>query len=230
LVVADLAPETLIRFIVSDFEGAWDAVASFQGERGRGNFMFARQATLLLEVACRLCRSDATGSALSDFGKALHAREPRYFAQMPGPCWSPSKRTTDSFVLPSVGGDPTCHVLAAAFHLIRNGQSHQNQQMRAYLRDGRWVCFDLTGAAHNRVLGADRQGHLTFRNQTDGIWIRLLTDVFFMDLRDAVKESKIVDRSLQFAHLTEKGRAAFTFDSSAFLEALRKGGLVEDAG
>lgn len=49
-----LPPETLYRFIVADFEGAWNALASYSTPCGRGNFMFARQAMSLLEWAARL--------------------------------------------------------------------------------------------------------------------------------------------------------------------------------
>lgn len=57
--IPNLQPDTIFRFICNDFETAWDAVARQRsgrsGRLGRGNFMFALQAMVLLEWASRLC-------------------------------------------------------------------------------------------------------------------------------------------------------------------------------
>src|SRR5438128_6655489 len=132
----NLAAQTLINFAIGDFETAWNAVASIPAPHPphdppvyRGNFMFARQATLLLELACRICQSDQTGSLMATFSSEIEHRDPRYFSELPAPVWSPGRRTQQAFSFPSISGhDPYSHILAAIFNLIRNGQAHQNQQ------------------------------------------------------------------------------------------------------
>ena len=49
----------IYRYIVADFESAWDSVARSPGGRGRGNYLFARQAMTLLEFAGRLAFADS---------------------------------------------------------------------------------------------------------------------------------------------------------------------------
>jgi hypothetical protein len=50
----------------ADFETAWDAVAQQPDGPtvGRGNFMFALHATVLLEWACRVCGADTNRSGV----------------------------------------------------------------------------------------------------------------------------------------------------------------------
>ena len=65
----------LLDFIIDDFEAAWDAINAISKSRetSGGNFLFARQVMILLEVACRLCHSDNTGQALQDFSDEFSA-------------------------------------------------------------------------------------------------------------------------------------------------------------
>jgi hypothetical protein len=157
----NLDTQTLLQFGIGDFETAWDAVAKipepnlpYDQPVYRGNFMFARQVTLLLELACRVCRSsDPTGSLLATFSSEIERQDQRYFWQLPGLVWAPNQRTKQGVPFPTIGGrDPYSHMLAAIFNLIRNGQSHQNQQMHATLNDGSHFCLSLTGAQENLFL------------------------------------------------------------------------------
>ncbi len=84
--VNNLPPEILYRFIVNDFEDAWNSLARNPSAKGRGNFMFARQAMTLLEFAARLCFADSLGTALVAFSKALFKIEPKYSTCLPGVC------------------------------------------------------------------------------------------------------------------------------------------------
>lgn len=82
----NLPAETLYEFITNDFEDAWNSLAGNPSAHGRGTFMFALQAMILLEWAARLCSSDATGAALLEFSQSLKQVEPKYFTLLPGNC------------------------------------------------------------------------------------------------------------------------------------------------
>src|SRR5262245_25177378 len=128
--VPNMPVDAMYGAIVEDFELAWAALAEHGS--GGGNFMFARQAMVLVEWACRLCASDTTGDALRKLSEELHARDERYFTQLPGAC-----RTPADFELPhssTVAHDRT--LLSLLFDLIRHGGAHQYQQITAELKDG----------------------------------------------------------------------------------------------
>ena len=111
-------------FITGDFECAWDALAELPEvvASHRGNFMFALQATILLEWVCRHCANDV--NSLLEFSKALQQIEPKYFTQL-------NDRVKDpGFILPGVGGDPLKYLLSALWDLIRNG--NQVEQPTAF--------------------------------------------------------------------------------------------------
>ena len=87
----------IYEFIVGDFEDAWDALAGKASAKYRGNFMFARQAMVLLEWAARLASGDVSGLALSALSDELNSIEPTYFTRLPGRAPRPK-----GFQLPSV--------------------------------------------------------------------------------------------------------------------------------
>jgi len=64
--MSSLPAFTMIGFLVGDFEAAWDSLASNDGPTHRGNFMFAMQAMVLLELACRCARLIRLGIASRD--------------------------------------------------------------------------------------------------------------------------------------------------------------------
>lgn len=226
----DLSEPTLIDFVIGDFESAWEALANRRSSRRRGNFMFARQAMTLLEVVCRLCKGDQTGSALRDFSSALESQDSRYFTRLPGPCWAPSRRTRKAFDLPRRGSDPDNQLIAAIFNLVRNGQAHQYQQTRAVLSDGKHFRFALTGAeyglslSHSLANGRPSQHLQASIDAAGDLWITIRTDILFLDIRNAATVANIMGRGLQMDFLTEGRNKTFTFDVGAAHSALVAGG------
>jgi hypothetical protein len=220
---SDLPVATLVDFIVGDFEAAWGALVIDPKPGHRGNFFFGLQAVVLLEVASRLCASDASGMALSDFSSQLHGREPRYFTALPGACVSQSSE----FTLPFLGPDPSGQLIAALFDLIRNGQAHQYQQIRVRLNDGTDFQVSLTGAEVGRILGSGtREGHLGQSRDSNGdLWLKVRTDTLFMDIRDSIRAANLLGRGLTFAHLLRPRRkAAYSFSGAELERALAAGG------
>jgi hypothetical protein len=111
----NLSAETLHLFITRDSASAWDAMAREAAERdlpGGGNFMFARQAVTLLELAVRVCRSDATGTMLRRLSEELARIEPRYFTELPADVPGPKG---DEFNLSSIGPNPRRELLRLLF-------------------------------------------------------------------------------------------------------------------
>jgi hypothetical protein len=123
----DLPPPEIVKFIIGGFQDAWDAVAGTppkpqaDGSMGlsRGNFMFARQAMTLLEVACRLCSTDPSGAAVKDFTDQIEKRDRRNFSPLPGTCLS--CQNPAEFHLPSRSTPPYSDLLPALCEIIRNG-------------------------------------------------------------------------------------------------------------
>ena len=227
----DMPESLLFDFIIGDFEAAWDALASSASAGYRGNFMFARQAVGLLELACRLCKDDASGRALDDLSGALEARDPRYFTMLPGPCWAPTARTRDAFDLPRRGAKPDNQVIAAVFNLIRNGQAHQYQQMRAVMADGKHFCISLTGAQHGATLAKTLssaptvQEHLSIKCDSAGdLWMSVRPDVLFLHIRNAIHDIGLLNRGLSLKFMTEDRAQTFDFTAAAAEAALRAGG------
>jgi hypothetical protein len=191
--------EERLNFIIKDFETAWDAVAGLPSSCGsRGNFMFAMQAMILLELACRLCNSDH--SALREFSSEIEKRDPRYFWPLP------AQVKLRDFPFPTSSGVDPCgphhHILAVIFDLIRNGQAHQYRQIPATLSDGSTFGVSLTGAAENfflrTVLSPRRPpDHLSsYREHSNDIWLIMRPDVLFLDIRDSVRAAHLENRTL----------------------------------
>jgi hypothetical protein len=229
----DLPERTIVEFIANDFASAWDAIAHLPGPLPRGNFLFAKQAMVLLEVACRLCTSDSSEQALKDLGAALQSREARYFTELPGPCWEPRSSTTKpaEFRLPSTTKNPSHELLAALFDTIRNGQAHQYQQIRVELTDGKCFQVSLTGAEHGAYLretfaNGRPSSHLRLIvDQGGDLWLTVLPQVLFLDIRDSMQEARLVDRGLTLSYLSRKGAGGnYSFESSALCCALRAEG------
>lgn len=228
----DLPEATIINFIVGDFESAWDAIAHLPGPIPRGNFLFARQALTLLEVACRLCKPDTSGKAIQDFSNELAKRDSRYFTPLPGACWNPrsTPKKPAEFTLPSQSTTPACELIAALFDLIRNGQAHQYQQIRVELTDKKNFQFSLTGAEHQLYLHRSFAGgrpvqHLVAQVDEDGdIWVTVRTDILFLDIRDSIRAAKLLDRKLSLEYLGRAGRNLYKFDAGALEQCLKKGG------
>lgn len=190
-----LTEEEVFSFITNDFESAWNCLATRVGEGvGRGNFMFALQATILLEWASRLCKTNPT--ALRDLANQLDARQPRYFRRMPAEVQRPPRK----FTLPNLG-EPNTQLLTFIFDLVRNGQSHRYQQISAELVDGSVFAFTLGGAGHDNLLeklaiggGSDR--HLTLEID-DGVgWLFVDSGMLYWDIKTAIQNAQLLSRGL----------------------------------
>lgn len=227
----DLPVATIVSFIIGDFEDTWEALAATSGNLHRGNFLFVRQAMTLLEVACRLCHSDATGQALKDVSTELARRDTRYFTQLPGSCWTPGN--TPEFYLPSQGLNPQSELIAALFDLVRNGQAHQYQQIRVRLTDAKDFQFSLTGAEFGLSLSQTfakgrPSDHLKAWKDTNGdLWMTVRTDVLFLDIRDALRCARLLNRGLTL-HYLSRPRATtsphYQFSAADLESQLQSGG------
>ena len=216
----DLPPSQVIDFIIGDFEAAWNGLAADPAPGNRGNFLFALQAVVLLEVASRLCASDSTGAALRDLSAQLEARDPRYFAALPGAC----SGGFSEFALPSSGPNPSGQLLAVLFDLIRNGQAHQYQQVRVRLNDGLDFQVALTGAEHGLFLDRtqSRTGHLVkSRDQNQDLWLKVRTDILFVDVRESIRAANLLGRGLTITNLVRpRGNGTYQFSSVQLEQAL----------
>lgn len=209
-----------------DFEDAWNALAGVASAKNRGNFMFARQAMVLLEWAARLAASDVSGVALSDFSAELNLIEPKYFTQLPG--GAPRPR---DFHLPSVTpANSERQLIWALFDLVRHGQAHQYQQIPVELLDGKVFWIALSGAVSGFQLStahSRRNEHLGYKEDSSGnVWLLVRPDVIFLDLKTAVERSSLLGRGLSFDYLRRGGPGGsnYRFDSSALKSVLASSG------
>ena len=194
-------------FLTGDFECAWDALA----ERpeaiapNRGNFMFALHSTVLLEWLSRLCASDST--ALGDFATKLQSLEPKYFTPLPGICKAPN------FRFPGVGPDPRESLLAAVWDLIRNGHAHQYHDIIVELTDGKHWALGIEGVKHGWPLSRVAEhrsslSHLSYRIDNDeDLVLSIDPGSLFLDLRDAARNSRLLDRGLKIEPFSRGGAA-----------------------
>ena len=234
----DLPPSEIVKFIIGDFEDAWDAVAGTPPKRqpdgsmglARGNFMFARQAMTLLEVACRLCFADPSGAAMKDFTDQIERRDRRYFTTLPGTCWSTQGPV--EFHLPSRSTPPYSDLLPALFDVIRNGQVHQYQQIRVQLSDSRDFAVSLTGAEHGLLLSHSLAGgrpaqHLRARNVGGDLEMDIRPDTLFLDVRDSLRNANLLGRGLSLTYLQRPRNVKsphYKFTGTDLEAGLRSGG------
>ena len=225
----NLDAQTIYQFIVEDFKGAWNSLAQNpSGKIGRGNFMFARQATILLEFAARLCTTDKSGSALKELSAELFRIEPKYSTCLPGACVS-----TTGFTLPYTNSEDGDELLWVIFDLVRHGQAHQYQQIKVTLNDEVDFQISLTGAEMGRHLELVSKSprsdsyHLGYlRDPQNDLWLRVCPDLLFLDINDAITTSKLLERGLKFDYLTrgKKGsNSYYNFDSSDLENCLSLG-------
>ncbi len=169
--------------------------------------MFALLGVVLLEWACQLCKSDPTKQALEDFGKALQKLNPRYFTRLPAAC-----EGSKNFTLPSIDSDPKRTLLAGIWDMIRNGQAHQYQDISVTLEGGgQWILM-IRGVQHGvslSELAATRFSvhHLEYCiDSDDDVLLYIHPGVFFLDIRDAIMEARLLDRGLKLTQWTKGGR------------------------
>ena len=137
------------------------------------------------------------------------------------------------FLLPSQGLNPGSELIASLFDLIRNGQAHQYQQIRVRLTDGKDFQFGLTGADHglflSRSLAADRPvDHLRASKEANGdFWVKVRTDVLFLDIREAVRSANLLDGVLTLNFLVRPRSPTsphYQCSSTDLESSLRSGG------
>lgn len=227
----NLSARNLYEFITSDFESAWAALAAMKPEgqlRGRGNMMFARQAMSLLEFACRLYGKDE--NARSDVSVALFELERRYFTEMPGPCAVFDQRSVLLPFHPEKGPDSADRtLLTALFDMVRHGLAHQYQGITAELADRRVLVASISGVEYGDVLGNDprRDTYLGYiKAEHDDLLLRLYPDVLYLDLKEAIARTRLLDRGLTLEYLERGGEEAHTyqFDAAAVEAALKAAG------
>lgn len=218
--------QEIFDFIVGDFQCAWDALAGLpESVAGhRGNFMFALQATILLEWLCRLCASDA--SVLRDFSEELKKIEPKYFTQL-----DDKVQSVQEFSFPGVGPDPLKNLLSALWDLIRNGNAHEYQDIAVRLTDGKCWALGLQGVKYMwpiAVVTANRAllDHLSYRLDSDGDLILIVhPGALFLDLCLAARQANLLGRGLVIKHLTRpRSSKTYQFSLSQLEQALQKGG------
>ena len=228
--IASLPAIEILRFIVNDFESAWEALADKPGLPGRGNFMFALQAMILLELACRVCAKDATRTKLSVLSDAMVSIEPRYFTRMPGPCGAAKE-----FDLPGPNADS--HLLAMLFDVVRNGKAHQYQSAIVRLADGD-VDVDITGATASHGLaragGRRARNHLRYKISDSGdLALYVRTDQLFLDLKKAIEDSGVIEPGIVIQDVTRpkpkppkstKTPSFYSFTLADLKASLRAGG------
>ena len=201
----DLPPLTVYELLTSDFVDSWNCVASREDARGRGAQMFMRQAVGLLEWATMLASRDQSGAALWELSQKLYAIEPRYFTELPGPC------ANLYLQLPfALGAPPQSQLLWALFDLVRNGVAHQYVQINAELEDGGTFGFIFCGADLGLYLGISRgihpYLHLKVVRSGSTVAILIRPDIFFLDLKQAIDNSRLLYRDLTFPYFSRPRR------------------------
>jgi hypothetical protein len=213
----------LAHFICADFRATWDAVAGLPAEVGsRGNFMFARQAMSLIELAGRTAAADSSGRALTDLSHAQEAIDRRYFTLLPGPCARPGmNRGQVEWTLPlKPSAQPQeAQLLWALFDLVRHGQAHQYQQIMVELNDMTIWGISLTGAVPGRTLAsveAARPGdHLSQMPGDDGsLWLVVRPEVMFLDFESAMEQARVFRQGLEPTPLSRKAKPRGNWDFS----------------
>jgi hypothetical protein len=204
--VKNLAPEEMYKFIVKDFNDVWDSVAKNKNEKiARGNFLFGMHSMILLEFICRLCSTDQSEKAIKDLSIALNKIQCKYFIEIPKKC-VPSLH----FNLPTIGDSKNDNLLSILFDLIRNGLAHQYQQIIVDLNDDKHFYIKLTGSNFGSYLKSSRSqsiNHLAYRrDEEDDLELTVYPNILFLDLTDAIDNSGVLKRNLQFGYLSRSSR------------------------
>ena len=219
--------------IISDFEGAWLALSrtDLRDAPGRGNFMFMRQAMVLLEFVSRLTSPGGVVTPEHDaFASALRALEPRYFSLLPGRCGDDPK----DFLLPLYGPEPERQLLTAIFDLTRNGGAHQYQQITVTLADDRVFGISIPNGPMPdvRPLGDPRRQsvHLVYQKQPDAVWLAVSPDTIFLDIKESAESVGIARLAALPFHFLERGKMrpksnSWRFSEGNLLSAFDAAGL-----
>jgi len=178
---------TLFEYLCADFEKAWDSMATSElAPEVGGNFLFARQAMLLVELASVVALQDRP--TFVRFSRELEVLDPVLFKRIP----HRPKKSEDKVPRIAPHGDPTGELIALLFDLVRHGQAHYGTQLVARLTDGHRLGVGISGVGRGRTLdtlrpnGGRAIGHLSINEQSDGhfaLW--LCPGTLYLDVRDA---------------------------------------------
>jgi hypothetical protein len=214
----NMTPKEIYGLITGDFESLWDSLSSTENSTYRGNFTFALLDMVLLEYISRACKQDQTGDLLRKFTVSLDSSDKRYFEVING--W-PGLNPYGEYTIPYKTQEGK-EVLSFLFDLIRNGQAHQYQQIIANLKDCS-IAIRISGAEFGVKLNTvkSRSKHLDVWNSTNNrkplVLIYFRPEVFYLDLKTAVKCSLIFDKVTSFNYLS---RSYPTITRESFLKSI----------
>lgn len=114
--------------------------------------------------------------------------------------------TYKDFTLPYIEESNNDSLLSILFDLIRNGLAHQYQQIIANLNDGKHFYIKLTGPKFGYSFINSRSQpntHLDYVMDSDSdLELTVFPNILFIDLKDAVDNSGLLERNLQFNYLS----------------------------
>jgi hypothetical protein len=171
-----------------------------------GNFLFARQAMLLVELASRVSRRHP--ATFRRFSSELQTLEPLLFKRIP---YLPGKGT--KHCVPRIAPDShrNSELIALLFDLVRNGHAHYGHQLILELNDGHHMGVSLLGVAHGRTLDKVRPNggrvidHLScFKQRNGDLVITLCPGTLYLDVRDASTRARVWDLDVDLSAWTRK--------------------------
>lgn len=213
----------LFECLCHDFEKAWDAMATSEIAPGvGGNFLFARQAMLLVELASRV--SEVHPPTFSRFSNELQALEPLLFKRIP---FLPGRGT--KHCVPRIAPDsrPDGELVALLFDLVRNGHAHYGHQLVLELNDGHHMGVGILGVARGRTLDKVRPGggrvieHLSCFKQCNGdLVICLCPGTLYLDVRDASTRAGVWDLDVDLSAWSRKANLSAAEMEAALADPL----------
>jgi hypothetical protein len=171
-----------------------------------GNFLFARQAMLLVEIASRV--SHPHPAVFRRFSSELQAREPGLFTRLP---YVPRKGTKPCVPRVAPDGISAGELIGLLFDLVRTGHAHYGHQLVLELNDGHHMGVSLLGVRRGLTLPAVRPDggriieHLScFKQRNGDLVISLCPGTLYLDVRDASESAGVWDLDVDLSAWTRK--------------------------
>jgi len=196
---------TIIKYISDDFETLWDLIAHNQEHIPRGNYLFAVQSMIFLEVVSRVCNK------IDKLHELSLAIEDRYFQKLPS-CLRYSSKEKNDFLLP-YRDESSKHqyLIYWLFKAVRHGTAHYYDQIILQGVDF-YLDIGVTGPKISHCLSyihenrpkvkhlqfqeiEDEQSFSTLGLKTEHKLIRLYFNpgLFYLDIKAAIKSIRLVD-------------------------------------